>query len=111
MTRVRNAEFREDGTIIHYVACWNCLLDMCPGGPHDWADQDDIDHARSTGQPDPTGQPCRCVCVDGPLLDEEPEPNESLDLEPCPVCGSEAECAYDADGRPLIHALPEEDDE
>jgi hypothetical protein len=111
--RVRNAEFRDDGTIVHYVACWNCLLHMCPGGPHDWADEDDIEHARLTDQPDPTGQPCNCTCASGPVLEEGPERewDESLDLAPCPICGAEAACGYDADGRPLIHALGEEEGE
>jgi len=26
-----------------------------------------------------------------------------LDVEPCPVCGEQGACAYDAEGRPLIH--------
>lgn len=29
---------------------------------------------------------------------------------PCPVCGSITECGYDADGLPMIHALPDEDE-
>lgn len=36
----------------------------------------------------------------------------SLVVEPCPVCGSDGACAYDTEGRPLIHTdteLPEED--
>lgn len=108
--RVRNAEFRDDG-IIHYVACWDCLFNSCPGGPHDWADQDDIDHALKTGQPNPTGQPCNCTCTNGPELYEEPEPDESLDMMPCPVCGADGACGYDPDGRPMIHTLGEDDDE
>lgn len=33
-----------------------------------------------------------------------------LEVEPCPVCGEQGACAYDAEGRPLIHTdteLPE----
>lgn len=27
----------------------------------------------------------------------------ALTVEPCPVCGEQGACAYDAEGRPLIH--------
>lgn len=32
-------------------------------------------------------------------------------VEPCPICGAQGPCAYDAEGRPLIHTdteLPED---
>lgn len=45
-----------------------------------------------------------------------PEPEPELDddqpeeqAERCPECGSTGACAYDADGRPLIHIRSDED--
>lgn len=32
-------------------------------------------------------------------------PVVSLDAGPCPECGEPGACSYDAEGRPLIHAL------
>lgn len=29
---------------------------------------------------------------------------------PCPICDAPGACAYDAEGRPLIHTTPEGDD-
>lgn len=34
-----------------------------------------------------------------------------LTVEPCPICGAQGACSYDAEGRPLIHTdteLPED---
>jgi hypothetical protein len=43
--------------------------------------------------------------------DEPPVELTSLEVDPCPVCGSTGACSYDAEGRPLIHTdtqLPED---
>lgn len=48
-----------------------------------------------------------CPPDDG--YDPDDEPDELVDLPECPVCGERGECAYDIEGRPLIHATPEED--
>jgi hypothetical protein len=40
----------------------------------------------------------------------EPEWAESWDWSPCPICGEEGPCGYDAEDRPLIHPIPAEDD-
>jgi hypothetical protein len=45
---------------------------------------------------------------DEPAVDVVP-----LIVEPCPVCGEQGACAYDAEGRPLIHTdteLPEDEE-
>lgn len=31
--------------------------------------------------------------------------------EPCPVCGAAGACGWDTEGRPLIHAVSDEEDE
>ena len=44
--------------------------------------------------------------------DEPPVDLTSLEVDPCPVCGSAGACSYDAEGRPLIHTdteLPEDE--
>lgn len=44
------------------------------------------------------------------LYDAEPIALVALTVEPCPVCGEQGACSYDAEGRPLIHTdteLPE----
>jgi hypothetical protein len=46
-----------------------------------------------------------------PFDDAEPPAVIPLAVEPCPVCGEQGACAYDAEGRPLIHTdteLPED---
>lgn len=71
-----------------------------------WADEDD----------DPTWQ-AGCERHDSTqdarrLADAEPDYDpefESLDPSPCVVCGSDGACAYDDEGRPLIHAVADED--
>lgn len=49
--------------------CWACMTDGCYREPtrHPWWDQDDVDHARATGQPDPTGE-CGCYFCGYPAL-------------------------------------------
>lgn len=93
--------------------CWSCLLGQCPGGPHEWADSADIKHAEETGQPDPTSQSCGCACTEGPSLGPEPPDLDEIssDAQPCPVCGSDGACGVDAEGRPMIHTISDEDDE
>lgn len=45
----------------------------------------------------------------GGTSEEEPDYDEpvmvSLDSRPCPVCGEEAQCGYDNEGRPMIHTI------
>lgn len=99
--------------MIGCIRCWACMLGQCPGGPHDWADQDDIDGMVNLGLTDPTGAPCGCPCVTGPSLGPEPGPDdidlESIDGPACTVCGETTACAYDAEGRALIHTTDDED--
>jgi hypothetical protein len=58
---------------------------------------------------------------DGPDQPYDPEDDPNLpdaaeyELErrlanPCPECGQHGACAYDAEGRPLIHATTDDDD-
>lgn len=112
--RAGGCEWFSDGTRIQHTRCQDCMWGQCPGGVHDWADQDDIDHALATGQPDPSGQKCGCVCADGPLLGDlefEPDGEDVSDsLSECPICGSSGACGYDNEGRALIHALGVEDE-
>lgn len=87
--------------IVCPLKCWACMLLQCPGGPHGWASDED----RLPDGSIPEGQ-CGCPCVNEEP--EEPEVEESLSLDPCPVCESTGACGWDADGRPLIHAIPSE---
>jgi len=108
--RAGGCEWFSDDSRVQYARCHPCMWSQCPGGVHDWADKDDRLHALINKSPDPAGQKCGCTCADGPILEpEEFEPDESLNMEPCPLCDSEGACGYDADGRPLIHALPEDE--
>lgn len=103
---------RGDG-IICYAKCHSCMFQSCPGGWHTWADDpSDWESAIAAGKPDPRESKCGCPCADGPDLHIEPEPDwESLGIvPPCPVCGSDDACGYDAEGRPMIHSDMEEDD-
>ena len=97
--------------------CEPCMFGQHPGGAHGWAGVEDIEHAKTTGQPDPSNQRCGCDCTDGPALDEpEPPDLDGLDevtfsdLEPCKVCGEHGPCGYDAEGRALIHIDAFEDE-
>jgi hypothetical protein len=107
------AAIRTGNAIVCYAKCWPCNFGDCPGGWHTWADSDDVEHAAKTGRPDPSTQRCGCPCVDEPERDV-PEPPAleavSLNADPCPVCGEVSACDYDSDGRPLIHAITEDDD-
>lgn len=46
---------------------WACQFGECPNEPHGWADDEDIEHARATGQDWETiaEQSCGCTCVKG----------------------------------------------
>lgn len=100
--------------MIHFTRCWACITMQCPGGSHDWADADDIEHAAKNGYPSPVGSPCACTCVDGPALEVEPDEPEWVEVryrdEPCPACGEIGACGYDTEGRALIHVTEDDPD-
>lgn len=50
---------------VHYERCFPCQTDghFDPPQAHRWADEEDIEHARKTGQPEPTGR-CGCWCAE-----------------------------------------------
>lgn len=100
--------------IVCYTRCWPCMTGQHPGGEHPWADDDDVRHAYSIGKPESARGICGCYCTKMPPHEEEPpdldEPPTSLDADPCPLCGEAGACDYDAEGRPLIHALNDGDD-
>lgn len=99
----------------HYARCEPCQCGQHYATPtwHTWAGKEDVEHARKTGQPDPTTSVCGCPCVHDPGFcaqygEPEPEPDyddESLDADPCPVCSATGACGYDTEGRPMIHSL------
>jgi hypothetical protein len=112
--KIGGCEYLPDGTRIQHTRCWPCQTGQCPGGLHTWADADDVAHALATGQPDPSQSKCGCACADGPVLAAEPLDDiddASFDDMACPVCGSDAACGYDSEGRALIHALSGDDGE
>jgi hypothetical protein len=52
--------------IVCYTKCWACTLGQHvePAEWHTWADKDDIEHAKDTGQPDPSTSRCGCWCAE-----------------------------------------------
>lgn len=38
-----------------------------------------------------------------------PPEEESINLDPCPECGSMVACGYDSEGRPMIHVIEEDE--
>ena len=63
---------------------------------------------------------CGCVypgvAARCPVHGEEPEDRDIAEWQleghlgkPCPECGERGACAYDAEGRPLIHVAQDED--
>lgn len=96
---------------VHYARCDACQFGVCPGGWHSWAGPEDIEHAKLTGQPDPSVKVCACPCRIDPPRDEAPDPFDlvpaAFDVLPCGTCGEIGACAYDSEGRPLIHTSPE----
>lgn len=110
-----SARIKDGVMTVHHVRCESCMCGQHPKGPHGWAELEDIIHALRTGQPDPAGQSCGCDCVNEEPDELEPDedPEEYIRVAmagPCLTCGEPAACAYDAEGRPLIHAV-EDDDE
>lgn len=63
--------------MIHFTRCQSCIA----GGHYDertghpWWDDDDVSHARATGQPDPDGL---CACSD---CGHPPDPADAARLE------------------------------
>lgn len=47
-----------------FIKCYACVAGEHASPPvaHGWADDEDREHARSTGQPEPTGN-CGCYCA------------------------------------------------
>jgi len=43
-------------------------------------------------------------------FEDDLEIDPQLAVEPCPVCGSSGACAYDAEGRALIHTTDDGED-
>lgn len=48
--------------IVCYTTCWACKFDQHDSAWHPWADFEDIEHAKLTGQEDPSDQKCGCYC-------------------------------------------------
>lgn len=50
--------------IVCYSRCWACMFDQHydPPQPHPWADDEDREHAKALGRPEPTGN-CACRCA------------------------------------------------
>lgn len=110
---------------VHYARCESCQVGYHYPAPtwHSWAGPEDIEHAKATGQADPSKGRCGCPCVtdaefcssrtaevmsragEASYLQEQVE-RLSLDGVPCEVCGSNGACGYDTEGRAMIHVQP-----
>jgi hypothetical protein len=118
-TIIGGCEFR-DGAIITYVRCEPCMYGSHqPNGEwHTWAGQEDIDHAKATGQDVPAILKVRCACdcvgVNGPNAPAEIDWPDEIEYEsqnePCTECGEPAACGYDFEGRPMFHGQAEDED-
>lgn len=97
----------------HLARCWPCITGQHPGGDHRWADSEDIAHAASIGKPESAEGVCGCRCVNEPEQDGPDEPPDYMPLAigTCYTCGAEGACAYDEQGRALIHADGAEEDD
>lgn len=59
------AAISSGNAIVCMTKCWWCMFDSHFDPPkwHTWADDEDIEHARDTGQPDPRASRCGCYCA------------------------------------------------
>lgn len=65
-TRAEIVAAIDDGSaIVCTTKCWPCQFGSHFDPPkwHTWADEDDVDHAAATGQPDPSKGRCGCRCA------------------------------------------------
>ena len=53
---------RPESVMVCYTKCWSCQFGEHDKTCHTWADDEDVAHALSTGQPDPSSQRCGCCC-------------------------------------------------
>lgn len=84
--------------IVCATRCYACQFGECQDPPawHTWAEKDDIEHAKATGQPDPAESRCGCSCA----VVREPaaahEMPRDVTPQPCDVCGLPVTAAYTA---------------
>ena len=73
---------------ICYSRCWACQFGEHYDPPqwHTWADDEDVQHAAATGQPDPRSSRCGCPCANSP--------SPQADVAPC---GEDAPSALSRD--------------
>ena len=45
-----------------------------------------------------------------PVDDDPPDPLAIDDTQPCAECGERGACGYDAEGRPMVHVVTEDDE-
>lgn len=59
------AALKAGAAIVCYTRCYACQFGCCfdPPEPHTWGAEDDFEHARATGQPDPGNCGCSCARV------------------------------------------------
>lgn len=60
------AAIERGDAIVCYAKCWPCQFGQHfdPTMWHTWADGEDVQHARNTGQPDPSKSRCGCWCAE-----------------------------------------------
>lgn len=87
--------------IVCMTRCYACQFGECLDPPawHTWAEKDDVEHAKATGQPDPSQSRCGCSCA--VVLEEDARRRAEQRAEerahaavlaagpqPCEVCGA-----------------------
>jgi hypothetical protein len=62
------AALQKGDATVCMAQCYACMFDSHYNPPrwHTWADDEDTEHAKNTGQPDPRESRCGCECANAP---------------------------------------------
>lgn len=62
------ASLEAGNAVVCLSKCWPCMFDSHFDPPrwHTYADDEDVEHAKSLGLPDPSTKRCGCPCASAP---------------------------------------------